>query len=108
MVANICNDGEVDEYEEGCYSEYEDEGEISKAMASKRVRGAGNVTVGETLWEKLVPRDLLRNYEHQLKGTLEAKASGQGAVDDMLHALRVEMLGLRRTRHGAMTHLFLK
>ena len=93
---------DFEEEDDGYYSSSEDEGPVTAKMAVCGVGEAGRVVVAESIYNKLVPKDLLGVYEkaqwERRSERKKTRASGQwGPINSMLESLRVDTGGLRVT-----------
>ena len=73
---------------------------------------AGCVVIADSIWNKLVPRDLLKVYqkaqrERRSQTTDRASAGRRGPVDSMLESLRVDTGGLHLTSAPPTARMFL-
>ena len=99
VLQHVRDGGDLEEEDDGYYSSSDDEGPVTAEMAARGVGEAGCVVVADSIWNRLVPRDLLRVYsaaqrEHREESTAPAK---RGPVDSMLESLRVDIGGLHLT-----------
>ena len=62
-VSRVVDGGDLDEEEDGYYSSSDEEGEVTDAMAAGGVGEVGRVVVSPSIWNKIVPPDLLKVYK---------------------------------------------
>ena len=74
VLAKVRDGGDLEGDEEGYYSSSEEEGEITGEMAARGVGEAGDIRVANSLWSRLVPRDLLGVYRNGVKGRWGGKS----------------------------------
>ena len=99
VLQRVRDGGDLEEEDDGDCSCSDEEGPVTAEMAARGVGEAGCVMIADSIWNKLVPRDLLRVYERARRDR-EAEASPpakRGLVDSMLESLRVDTGGLHLT-----------
>ena len=92
VLQRVRDGGDLEEEDDGYYNSSDDKGPVTAEMAARGVGEAGCVVVADSIWNRLVPRDLLRVYsaarrDHGEESTAPAK---RGPVDSMLKSLRVD------------------
>ena len=106
------NWGDLEEEDDGYYSSSNDEGPVTAEMAARGVGEAGCVVVADSIWNRLVPRDLQSVYEKAQRDRRNATNSQctpgrRGPVDSMLEPLRVDTGGLHLTSAPPTARMFL-
>ena len=110
-LGRVVEGGDLDEEDDGYYSSSDEEGEVTDAMAARGVGEAGRVVVSPSIWNKVVPPDLLKVYQRAQKEKGEGGDSELGGrpgpVDKMPESLRVTTGGLHRTSAPRTARMFL-
>ena len=101
VLTSVKDGGDTEEEDDCYYSSNEDEGTVTAEIAKRGVGEAGRVVVADSIWNKLVPKDLLR-VDKRLRERRSSKdgrraSRRRGPVDDMLKSLRVTTGGLHKT-----------
>ena len=93
------------------YYEPRQRGTVDEATASKGLGESGSVEVAKSLWNKMVPSDLLRNYKAYIKtgGARDGQRPHRdpGPLAAMLESIRVTTRGAKRTSRRPTTSCFL-
>ena len=102
VLQKVRDRGDLEEEDDGYFRSSDDEGPVTGEMAARGVGEAGCVVVADSIWNKLVPRDLLKVFEktkreRRSRATDRASAGRRGPVDSMLQSLRVDTGGLHLT-----------
>ena len=63
VLQKVRDGGDLEEEDDGYYSSSDDEGPVTGEMAARGAGEAGRVVIADSIWNKLVPRDLLKVYE---------------------------------------------
>ena len=63
VLQRVRDGGDLEEEDDGHYSSSDEEGPVTAEMAARGVGEAGCVVVADSIWNRLVPHDLLRVYE---------------------------------------------
>ena len=66
-LGRVVEGGDLDEEDDGYYSSSDEEGEVTDAMAARGVGEARRVVVSPSIWNKVVPPDLLKVYKRAQK-----------------------------------------
>ena len=92
VLRRVRDGGDLEEEDDGYYSSSDDEGPVTAQMAARGVGEAGCVVVADSIWNRLVPRDLLRVYSAAQRewGEETTAPAKSGPVDSMLESLRVD------------------
>ena len=112
VLQKVRDGGDLEEEDNGYYSSSDDEGPVTGEMAARGVGEAGCVVIEDSIWNKLVPRDLLKVYEkaqreRRSQATDRASTGRRGPVDSMLESLRVDTGGLHPTSAPPTARMFL-
>ena len=105
----VMDGGDLEEEDDGYYSSSDDEGPVTAEMAARGVGEAGCVVVADSIWNRLVPRDLLQVYSaaQRERGEETTAPAKRGPVDSMLKSLRVDTGGLHVTSAPPTARMFL-
>ena len=109
VLQRVWDGCDLDEEDDGYYSSSDEEGPVTAEMAARGVGEAGCVVIANSIWNKLVPRDLLRVYKQtrQDRGAEATPLAKRGRVDSMLESLRVDTGGLHLTSPSPTARMFL-
>ena len=93
VLQRVRDGGDVEEEDKGYYSCSDDEGRVTAEMAARGVSEACCVVVAGSIWNRLVPRDLLRVYSaaQRERGEESTAPAKRQPVDSMLESLRIDM-----------------
>ena len=107
VLQRVRDGGDLDEEEDSYYSSSDEEGPVMAEMAARGE--AGCVVVADSIWNKLVPSDLLRVYERARRdrGAEASPPAKRGRVNSMLESLRVDTGGLHLTFAPPTARMFL-
>ena len=109
VLQRVRDGGDLEEEDDGYYSNSDEEGPVTAEMAARGVGEAGFVVVADSIWNKLVPPDLLRVYDRAQREREEETSppAKRGPVDNMLESLRVDTGGLHLTSAPPTARMFL-
>ena len=96
VLQRVRDGGDLEEEDDGYYSNSEDEGPVTAEMVARGPGEAGCVVVADSIWDRLVPCDLLKAYREAQRDRRPEEcskcASGRrGPVDSMPESLRVDL-----------------
>ena len=90
VLQRVRGGGDLEEEDDGYYSNSDEEGLVTAEMAARGVGEAGCVVVADSIWNKLVPHDLLSTGVHGHPGT------------DYMYSMNWETCSWMRVRHVPM------
>ena len=109
VLQRVKDGGDLEEEDDGYYSSSDDEAPVTAEMAARGVGEAGCVVVADSIWNRLVPRDLLRVYSaaQRDRGEESTAPAKRGPVYSMLESLQVDTGGLHLTSALPTARMFL-
>ena len=84
----------------GYYSTEEEDG-VEEETAARGLGEAGHAHIADSIWNRCVPKDLLKKYKQHMR-TEKGQKRGKSAraLGTMLEAVRVTTKGIKRTTEG--------
>ena len=112
VLQRVRDEGDLEEEDDGYYSSSDDEGPVTAEMAARGMGEAGCVVAADSIWSRLVPRDLVSVYEKAQRDRRSATNSHctpgwRGPLDSMLESLQVDTGGLHLTSAPPSARMFL-
>ena len=112
VLQRVRDGGDLKEEDDGYYNSSEEEGPVTAEMAARGVGEVGCVVVADSIWNRLVPRDLLNVYQkarrdRRPKERSKCAPGRRGPVDSMLESSRVDTRGMCLTSAPPTARMFL-
>ena len=112
VLQRVRDGGDLEAEDDGYYSSGNDKGPVTAEMAAQGVGEAGCVVVADSIWNRLVPRDLLGVYEkaqrdRRSETNSQCTPRRRVPVDSMLESVRVDTGGLHLTSAPPTARIFL-
>ena len=99
----------LDEGDDDGYYSTEEEDEVEEETAARGLGEAGHVNIADSIWNRCVPKDLLKKYKRHMKAEKgQAQGKSARALGAMLEAVRVTTKGIKRTKKGRTVSVFLR
>ena len=82
---------------------------MEEDTAARGLGEAGHVQIAHSIWNRCVPRDLLKKYKRRKRDERGAnRGKAVKALGAMLEAVRLTTKGIKRTKRGRTVSVFLR